>query len=258
MEKFLNIFGLVLFSLAITANAENINANASDLAKRIDAESSGYIQKIESLRGQALIDAADLVTGSGLNSPKLYSAVEAKLNLLEAEHSADPKNKIVANELNAVMRTLGSMGSQAAGAVDHILKTSTSKGVRERALRLLPKLSWFEQRNNLMQKPDFYQPGQDLMTYRFLNLIASDDPQNGRWAAEEIGRRNGTEAIVYRKMAEVLEQQYMAIKSDDHLDELAWFCKLLSRYDSQNSTELLRKIKQNPATNKKLVKYIGV
>ncbi len=257
MEKFLKIFGLVLFFFVFTANAEDIN-NASDLAKRIDAEINDYIQKIESLRGQPLIDAADLITGSGLNSPKLYTAVEAKLNLLESEHTADPKNKIVANELNSVMRTFGSMGSQASGSVDHILKTSTSKGVRERALRLLPKLSWFEQRNNLMQKPDFYKPGQDLMTYRFLNLIASNDPQNGRWAAEEIVRRNGAEPIVYQKIAEVLEQQYTNIKSDEHLDELAWFCKLLSRYDSQNSGQLLKTIKQNPVTNKKLVKYIGV
>ncbi len=255
MKKLLGVFGVVLFALSIVVNAE---VESSDLAKRTEAETSGYLLKIESLRGQQLIDAADAISGSGLNDSKLYSVIEAKLNVLDAEHASDPKNKLVAEELNSVMRALGSMGAKASSTVDRILKTSSSRGVRERAVRLIPKLSWYEQRNAVMQKADYYAPDQDFMTHRFINLILSDDPSNGRWAAEEIVRHNGTQPIVYRKMAEVLEQQYLNIKSDVHLDELAWFCKLLSRYDGKDSAGVLTTIKQNPATNKKLVKYISI
>lgn len=255
MKKLLSVFSIVLCAFALTVNADVAN---SDLAKRVEVETNDYIQKINTLRGQPLIDIADLISGSGLNDSKLYAAVEVKLNALEGEHTADPKNKLVAEELNAVMRALGSMGTKALTTVDRILNTSTSRGVRERAVRLQPKLGWYEQRDVIMQKTDSYAPGQDLMTYRFINLIVSDDPSNGRWAAEEIVRRNGAEPIVYRKMAEVLEKQYLDIKSDVHLDELAWFSKLLSRYDGANSKEILTTIKNNPATNKKLVKYISI
>lgn len=253
------LFAVVMFAFFTTAFAQEPEAaTTQDLPGRLQAELDTYKNQIETLRGQPLIDVADLITGSGLNDSTLYVAVETKLNSLIAEHRAKPKDKLVAEEVNAMMRTLGSMNLKSEAVINNLLQTSTSRGIRNRAVRLLPKLVWFHERNLLMQKPDFYEPGQDLMTHRYLNLIISDDPRNSRWAAEEIYRRGGAEPVVYRKMAEILAQQQLAIKDDVHLDSLAWFCKILATYDAANSAELLSSIRTNPRTDKKLKKYAKV
>lgn len=229
-----------------------------DLSSRLQAEADGYIEQITTLRGQPLIDTADLITGSGLSNAELYSAVEAKINILSAQHSAEPRRQLVAEELSAVLRTLASINPKSERVINNLIATSTSRGVRNRGLRLLPKLYWFSERNNLMQKPDFYVPGQDLMTHRYLNLIESNDPRNSRWAAEEIDRRGSAEQVVYERMAEIVEQEYLNVKNDIHLDSLAWFCKLLAKYDTQNSATLLNTIRANPRSHKKLRKYAKI
>lgn len=236
-------------------------AATNDLPARLQTEINTFKTEIETLRGQQLIDSADRLTGTGLSDPALYIIVDAKTKSLIEEHTAKPKDKLVAEELNSMIRALGSMSTKSRDLIIGLVESSSSRGIRNRAHRLHPKLDWFAQRNLIMQKPDFYQPGQDLMTHRYLNLLASDDASMGRWALEELDRRGGSEPIVYAKMREILSQQKSNIKNNIHLDYLAWICKLLSRYDSANSADLLKSIQNDPSNDKnikKLKKYAKV
>jgi hypothetical protein len=248
----------VLFLLSCGSQAQ---VAKNDLQARLQEETAIFKQEIESFRGASLIKTADLLTGSGLSDSDLYAVVEAKTKLLISEHDAKPKDKVVAEELNALIRALGSMGTASRELIAGLVESSGSSGIRNRAHRLHPKLDWFAKRNAIMQKPDTYQSGQDLMTHRYLNLLMSDDNVFGRWAMEEMARRGGAEPIVYDKMREILAQEKTSIKSDIHLDYLAWICKLLSQYDAANSAELLNSIKNNPAKDKnakKLKKYVKI
>ncbi|MDO8342178.1 MAG: hypothetical protein Q7T48_03170 [Cellvibrio sp.] len=248
----------VLFILSCVAQAQ---AATSDLSSRLQAELDTYKQEIATLRGEALIKSADLITGSGLSDPALYSVVEAKTKSLISEHEAKPKDNVVADELNSLIRALGSMSKNSRDLIIGLVESSSSRGIRNRAHRLHPKLDWFAQRNNIMQKADSYQPGQDLMTHRYLNLLADSDYTFGRWALEELDRRGGAEPIVYKKMGEILARDKFAIKNAVHLDYLAWICKLLSRYDATNSAELLKSIQNDPSKDKymkKLKKYVKI
>ena len=236
-------------------------AAASDLAERLQAEVNAFKSEIESSRGHKLIGVADRLTGTGLSDPALYAVVEAKTKALMSEHQAKPKDKMVAEELNSIIRALGSMGTGSRDLIVDLVENSSSRGIRNRAHRLHPKLDWFAQRNSIMQKPDYYQPGQDLMTYRYLNLLDSSDYTFGRWALEELDRRGGAEPLVYAKMRDILAQGKESIKSPVHLDYLAWICKLLSRYDADNSRELLTSIKNDSRSDKyfkKLKKYARI
>ncbi len=257
MKRFQQFFFSILFTFSLVTCA----LAASDLSARLQTEIDGLKKDIESLRGPALMGAADRLTGAGLSDPALYAAVEAKTRLLISEHAASPKDKVIAEELNSIIRALGSMSPNSREVFAGLVETSTSRGVRERAHRLPAQLDWYVRRNSIMQKPDFYLPGQDLMTHRYLNLLASGDAALGRWALEELDRRGGAEPVVYTKMREILEQEKGAIKDAVHLDYLAWICKLLGRYDAANSTELLKSI-QNDSRNdkffKKLKKYAKV
>ena len=259
MKHLILLVTTIFFMLVGITYAEETNHGTnSDLQEKLQAEVDGYIAKVGTLRGDRLIQTADLITGAGLSDARLYSAVESKVNALVDEHQTNPKGKMIAKELNAMMRALGSMDPKSKEIISNLLENSTSRGIRNRAVRLLPKLNWFAKRNKVMQKPDFYQPGQDLMTYRYLNLITSDDPQISRWGAEEINRSGGAEQVVFRKMAEIIDQQKLNIRNDIHLDSLAWFCKILRKFDLSNSRELLNSIRNNPSTHKKLKKYSKV
>lgn len=241
--------------LLLCCLTSNIQAVENDLPSRLQAEADQFKQDIETLRGQQLIDAADLLTGTGLTDQALYETVKAKTTSLISEHEAMPKEKLIAEELNAMMRAMGSMNIESSSIIVGLVDSSTSRGVRNRAHRLHPKLQWFAQRNAIMQKPDYYKPGQDLMTHRYINLLTSNDSTMGRWALEEIDRRRGAEKAVYSKMREILEKDKESIKDDTHLDYLAWICKLLGRYDRNDSATLLQSI-QNDKRNDKYFKKL--
>lgn len=254
VQQFLSVFSLMLCCIGV-------QAATNDLPARLQTEVNTFKTEIETLRGQQLIAVADRLTGTGLSDPGLYAVVEAKTKLLISEHEANPKDKTVAEELNSMIRTLGSMGTSSRDMIAGLVKSSKSRGVRERALRLQSQMDWYVQRNTIMQKTDLYQPGQDLMTYRYLNLLTSGDPAMGRWGMEELERRKGAEPVVYDKMREILAAEKSAIKDGVHLDYLAWICKLLVRYDAANSTELLKSIQNDPGQDrniKKLKKYAKI
>jgi hypothetical protein len=248
----------MLFILSCGVQAQTAT---SDLQSRLQVELDTYKQEVETLRGEQLIKSADLITGSGLSDPALYAVVEAKTKLLISEHEAKPKDKVVAEELNSMIRALGSISKDSRDLIVGLVESSSSRGIRNRAHRLHPKLDWFAQRNAIMQKADTYQPGQDLMTHRYLNLLVDSDYTYGRWALEELDRRGGAEPIVYKKMGEILARDKSAIKNAVHLDYLAWICKLLSRYDATNSADLLKSIQNDPSSDKnfkKLKKYVRI
>ncbi|MES2822381.1 MAG: hypothetical protein V4732_02180 [Pseudomonadota bacterium] len=235
--------------------AEGLSPTAqADLDERLRIETEGFIKDISTLGGENLIKTADLILGSGISNKELYTAVDDKVTKNYQEHMNNPKDDIIAQELNSLIRALASIGPQAKEVIMR-LDESKSRGIRERAVRLLPKLEWFSRRNSLMQKTDYYEQGQDLMTYRYLNLITSDDPVMRRYGAEEINRRGGAEAIVYKKMAERLEKDKGPIFGSVDIDAYAWFCRILRDYDSQNSSQLLSAITNDKTVPKKIKKY---
>jgi hypothetical protein len=249
----------VLLAFALVCYVPQTFAN--DMAERLQTEVDEFKKAIESSRGAPLISAADLLTGTGLSDLSLYAIVEEKTKSLIAMHKSHPKDNAIAEEVAAMIRAMASMNTQSHNLIVDLVQSSSSRGLRNRAHRLAPKLNWFEKRNKIMQIPDSYQPGQDLMTHRYLNLLASGDYTLGRWALEEIERRGGAEPTVYEKMREILNRDKSSIQNDIHLDYLAWICKLLSRYDAAGSRELLSSIENDPSKNKqirKLKKYINI
>ncbi|HEY6529509.1 MAG TPA: hypothetical protein VIZ65_12510 [Cellvibrionaceae bacterium] len=262
------LFAAVCFPVITLAQAPSVSspgaqsAKKDDLAAKLLDERNTLKKLVESERGTTLMHTADIIAGSGLSDAELYAAVESKTKMLVAEHKADPKNDVVANELNDMMRAMGSMNVNSKDLVSSLIDGASSRGVRERALRLVPKLSWYEHRNRVMQNPEFYEPGQDLMSHRYINLLLSEDPTFGRWALEELTRREGAkDSIVYKKMNEILQAQKTNIKSDDHLDFLAWICKTLRRYDVANSAVVLNSISNDTSKDKnmrKLKKYVKI
>lgn len=254
MKKLLNTTKLLF--VAIFFFSLGAQSAIASVEERIKAEIATFKEDIQTESSVKLITTADLITGSGLSDEALYKVVEARTKQAYEAHMANPKDKQLARDLNALVRAYASFGkSDSRDFIVNLVSTSKSRGVRNRAHRLHPKLYWFKKRNELMQDTTYYKEDQDLMTHRFMGLVKSEDPTLRRWAAEEIVRRGGTEEMVYTAMDEILKAEAGDIKSDMHLDSLAWFCKILARYDLENHKETLLSIQNDPKSHKKLKKY---
>ena len=245
-----NVMSIMVLSFFIVLNA------FADLDTLIEKETEMFKGGIGLKQDQELIALADLLTGSGLNDDGLYKAVEKRTKEEYAKHLDNPKEKQTANNLNALIRAYGSFGrGESQDFIVSLASSAKSRGVRNRAHRLNKKLDWFSKRNELMQDRSYYKPGQDLMTHRFMALVVDSDPRMRRWASEEINRRGGTGDIVYVAMANILKEEGKNFESGDHLDSLAWYCKMLAKYKPAENAELLSSIQSDKGYNKKLRKY---
>ena len=256
MRKLLNVKFL---SVLIFFSACSSQAADSGLEERLTQEIARFEDGIENKQGPELIAEADLLTGRGFTDPNLYEVVEKRTKEEYARHLASPRDKQIARNLNSLVRAYGSFGNTDSQAfIQSLVSTAKSRGVRNRAHRLHPKLGWFKKRNELMQNKAYYNDDQKLMTHRFMGLILSNDYSYRRWGSEEINRLGGSEDIVYQAMANTLREEAKNIQNDLHLDSLAWFCKILARYDSANQKELLTMITSDKNYHRKLRKYAGI
>lgn len=243
----------VIFSFVISGNV------IADVNPLLEAEVHRYKSELEQKSGKDLIVLADLLSGSGIGDDELYEVVESRTKQEFEYHVENPKDRVSAKVLNSLLRAYASFGREESRSfLVGVVEKSKSRGVRNRAHRLQPKLGWYAERNKLMQDFSGYKAGEDLMTQRYINLLASDDDRLGRWAAEEIDRRKGAENRVYQTLAALIEKNALAASSKPsavRLDAYAWYCKILARYDAENNKDLLLEIQKNKSYHKKLKKY---
>lgn len=228
----------------------------SDLQARNQAIISEFAAGLQTKRGQALIDLADEISSTAIVTPELTARLKSLTESLLEEQILNG-DKTVANELNSVMRAYASMGasSEAKSLIQRTLDTSTSRGVRNRALRLLPKLDWYAKRNQIASDATYYKPEQKIETHRLLGWLADSDPTLQRYAMEEIGRNGGAEKAVYELIAKKLDENRYWNTGGNELDAIAWMAKTLSNYARSDYKELLTSIKQDKKVNKKVKKY---
>ena len=252
---------LLILVLLFQFNSSFAQGNTNGLQSRLDNETSSFVEKINQQHDKELIKTADLIAGTGITDQKLFDALEVKINdTIEQYSTSKGKGKRdLARELNALMRAIGAVGAgkdETITIINSIRGASNSSGIRNRAHRLVPKLSWYKSRNKIMGSPENYQPNQKLMTHKFANLVASNQPRMGRWAAEEIFRRRGSEEIVYMKMMEALEKGKYTT-DPVKIDMLSWYSKTLKKYysESESASELLSNISNDGIVHKKLRRY---
>ncbi|PCJ97572.1 MAG: hypothetical protein COA42_24525, partial [Alteromonadaceae bacterium] len=229
---------IVAFFISITFSGlalslETKSADLNALSKAREAEINDFSQRLKSETGAALLATADLITGSGISDLGLLKEVEVVLDKVFTKHVSNrKKDKRVAEELHRLLRTHASFGSPT--SLNYINKTinQTKKAVRTRARRLKPKVSWFKERNSIMQQADHYEALQHIMTHRYINLILSNNYSVRRWGLEELSRQENAEPIVFETMRKVLKNEMLQIQNDLHLDSLAWICKTLARSDA--------------------------
>ena len=245
----------IMFSgLALAQDTKPANLDA--LSKAQAAEINNFSQLLKSEKGDSLIATAKLITGSGISDPGLLKEVEVVLDKELTKYASSNKKKWrEAEKLHVLLRTHASFGHPT--SLNYISKAlkHTKNITRARLRRLKPKVSWFKERNSVMQKADHYEASQHIMTHRYINLMESNNYSFRRWSLEELSRQKNAEPIVFDTMRKVLKNEMLQIQNDLHLDSLAWICKTLARSDAENSRELLESIAKNPRIHKKIRKY---
>ncbi len=257
MKISLSMLVLCLHMMFAQTCLANVATSSEQLKELQLAEVAGYIERVNSQRGEALMTTADLITGSGTVSYTLYAVVEAKiLELDEQLHERTGRKLEAANALSKLIRSLAALSPESEVLLEDMWHNSKSRRVRNRAKSLvLQRLGWYQRRNEIMQNADSYQPGQALMTHRYLNLLAHDDITYGRWAAEEIARRDGAETAVYDEMANILKSRPRVKLEKLAMDTYSWYCKTLRKYGEGDYSDVLAEIAAAPDTESKMQRH---
>lgn len=254
-----SILALCLVFSHTVFSADTHAVKSDNLKTRLQNELDGFYKAIQENTGSSLIVTADKISGAGLDDDKLFKLVDKKLNELLKQHLATPKNNEISLQINALLRSYVSSGKKESLIwADRLLNESKSRGVRNRALRIKNKLSWYQQRNAIMQNPEYYAPSQELMTHRFLNLLNSEDLPLARWGAEEIGRNGGSEAVVFDHMRAYVDSNARKTLTNLELDLIAWYCKTLKKFDLEKSKALLQGLSGDKSVHKKIRKYARI
>jgi len=247
-------FGFLLLLICfVVANS----AYAQPLQEQIKAEGDYYIQALSQSSGADLDSLANKISGSGLNDVRVFKAVQAKLlQLHQALLAAGSRDKVLGRNVNTLLRALASSGdSQYQASLQKVLDEAKSRGVRNRAKHALNKLSFYRERNQIMQDMSKHKAGQSLFTTRLLNLLNSADLRMSRFAAEEITRQGSAEQTVQAWLAQSLEAK--AFKPQDKLqaDTLAWYAKALGTVNKAQYHALLTKIANDESVDIKIRKH---
>ncbi|PCK05281.1 MAG: hypothetical protein COA42_18485, partial [Alteromonadaceae bacterium] len=233
--------------------------NLDALSKAQAAEINNFSQLLKSEKGDSLIATANLITGSGISDLDLLKQIGVMIDKAFSKHMQNPRNNDLGKELNALLRAHTSFGNNKShDYLDRAVDRGKSSGVRNRALRLKNKVYWFKERNSTMQQADHYEASQHIMTHRYINLITSNNYSLRRWGLEELSRQENGEDIVFDTIRKILKKEMLQIRSNLHLDSLAWMCKTLARSDTENSRSLLTSIVKNRRVSKKLRKYAKI
>jgi hypothetical protein len=234
-----------------------IFTHAESLETLLQQELDGYIQLLNDAEGEALADAANQITSSGLSDQRLFDTVKHKLISKHQEQMADTsKNKVIVHQVVTMLRTLASSGdSQYYPTLDNIQQESKNRAIRNRAKHVKNKISFYHDRNRLMQDMQNHIAGQSLHSTRLLNLLNNSSLVMNRFAAEEIVRKGSAEPVIQDWIYDRLQKQIHQPKDKLHIDTLAWYCKVLGTVNKEKYTEFLTDITKDKTINAKIRKH---
>jgi len=218
------------------------------------AEINKYIEMLGSASLKARIDAAKLISRSGLTDPGLFSIINE--NLLNG-YNTNSLDKDHIDEMSWMCKALASSGSEDySSTLEKIIQTATSQKLKKYAKQSLALLSEYAQRNKLLNDTTNNDPNLSLEVNKYINMLKSDSITLQKDAAKSIYRGQFSEKPLFDVLNDELLKGYKTASLNDRnrLDTLAWMCKALSSSGMVEYKQTLKEIIEN-SSNEKLKKY---
>ena len=250
MEKTIRIILLLAFCLMIILSNSFPTLASSDRTAEID----NYIEMLGSASLKTRINAAKLITKSGITDPGLYDIINEKLL---AGYNTNTLNLDHIDEMSWLCKALAASGSQYyAPTLEKIIQTATSTKLKKYARQSLSLISEYAEKNRLLNDTTNNDPGLSPEVNKYINMLRSDNFALKRDAAKSIYRGHLSEKALFNVLSDELLKGYETASQNNrnHIDALAWMCKALASSGMVEYRQTLTQIIEN-TSNLKLQNY---
>ncbi len=237
-------FCLMIIFLNIPASA---NSNQS-------ADVDKYIQMLGSTSFKTRIDAAKLITRSGITDSKLYIIINEKLL---TELNTKGLNSDHIDEMSWMCKALAASGSSKyIPTFEKIIQTANSGKLKKYAKQSLSLISEYAERNKLLNDTTNFDSTLSPEINKYIKMLKSDNITLKRDAAKSIYRGQFSEKKLFDVLSDELLKGYKQTSTNDrnYVDAMAWMCKALAASGMTEYKQTLREIIEN-SSSMKLQKY---
>lgn len=171
------------------------------------------------------VNAAKIISRSGLQAPELYAKIAALLK----EGYPLPYEKDRTDEMAWLCKALAASGdAQYRPLLNEVASQSPSDKLRRYAKQSVELFEQYAQRKDILNTTENWDDSLNAEENRLLNMLQSSDLNLRRDAAKIISR-NGVDAKVFAVVAQTLKNMAESFKNDNlSVDTMAWLCKALA------------------------------
>ncbi len=215
------------------------------------AELAKLLAGIESASRIQRVDAAKVVSRSGLQGDELYEKIA---EIIEAGYKL-PYEKDLADEMAWMCKALAASGDpKYRQLLAEVAQNSPSIKIKKYAKQSAELLDVYAERSKVLNKTDSWDEDLTAEENRLVNMLRSDDTALKRDAAKIIVR-SAVNGKVYSVVASALNEMSETYRNDNlSVDTMAWLCKALATSGDNSYVKDLEFVLEN-TKNSKLRKY---
>jgi hypothetical protein len=197
----------------------------------LDLESASQVQRV---------DAAKIISRSGLQDQALYEKIAALLKTGYAE----PYDKDQIDEMSWLCKALAASGdSQYRQLLDQIAATAPSSKLQRYAKQSAELIETYAQRSRIMNATEGWDAELSAEENRVVGMLKSNDIGLKRDAAKIIYRNKNNKEKVYDAAAASLLDMLQNFHSDSsYVDTMAWLCKALATSGDVKYVDVLEQV----------------
>ncbi|MBI9089298.1 MAG: hypothetical protein JEZ12_08780 [Desulfobacterium sp.] len=225
---------LVVF---LTVNANPVSGNPAR-----PGEIQKFLTMLESSSQKHRIDAAKLITRSGLSDPGLFNVINTHLL---SEYNLHPTNQDHIDEMAWMCKALASSGVlEYKTTLEKIALTASSTKLKRYAQQSLDLVDENAENNRIMRNSSTSDSGLSPEINKYIGMLQSQKQKLKKDAAKSIFRGNYTEEKLFDVVHEELLSDYKNLSLNDRngIDTMAWLCKALGSSGNKKYSKTLEQI----------------
>lgn len=245
MKRRVIFFGILFYLLL---------SGTSFAQKDRSAEIDSLMAQLSSSSSIERINAAKIITRSGLTDDRLYAKVAI---MLKKGYAAGADHDHV-DEMSWLCKALAASGNtKYRPLLEEVAANAPSDKLRRYAEQSEGLIEEYAKRSQVLNDTGGWDKSLSAEENRLLNMLGSDDLKLRRDAAKMIVRRGKTDPKVFDAAADSLTGMAKDIRNESlYIDTMAWLCKALAASGDSKYIAALKEV-QAASDNSKLNSYVS-
>lgn len=218
------------------------------------AEISSLLKGLDSTSQRQRVDAAKIISRSGLQDQALYEKIA---ELLKTGYR-QPFEKDHTDEMAWLCKALAASGdSQYRPLLEEVAESAPSTKLQRYARQSTELLETYAQRSQILNATEGWDPELSAEENRIVGMLKADDTGLKKEAAKMLVRQSNSKEKVFDAAAAALLQMSQNFSGDSaYVDSMAWLCKALAASGQRKYVADLEQIRTN-TQSVKLDSYIA-